>query len=663
MAKEFKGLYEFGEFHLDAAERRLVRGDEPIALTLKVFDTLLFLVQHSGHLVGKDELMKEVWSDSFVEEANVARHVWILRRALGDDEGDHRYIETVPKLGYRFIAPVREIGNPTVLSVVDQRGSSPTVREGSTTIMGASIESDVIAPTHLEHPLVGPAKQRRTIPVGAKLAAVLAVLAIALLAYAFVFRPAPAASEATIKSLAILPLKSLSGDANDDYLGLGIADSIITKVSQPGTITVRPTSAVRKYTGQQLDSLQVAQQLKVDSVLDGTVQRSGDRLRVSVNLLRAQDGASLWAQTFNVQLNDIFKMQDDVSQQVATQLRVKLRTTKRDHIVNASAYDLYMKAKFHAGLQNASDNDAAIELLERAISVDPNFAAAYADLGTEYRDKGFSLSPQDKEWGEKAFIAVNKALSLDPDLAEAHVSRAILLWTPGKGFPHETVIQEFRQALDLNPNLDEAHHQLANVYNHIGLLDKGQDEIQKALAINPANEGARYRVGVNLTYQGKYSQALSAFGEPNKFNPGIRAYQMAWVLFQLGRRDEAAALVEKYLKEYPQDEGGVLTSMTAMLAASAGDTKRSLNHIERAAEIGKGYGHFHHTAYAIASAYALMNKRDLAVKWLTAAADDGFPCYPLFERDQNLNNLRADPKFVAFMKRLKEQWEHYKETL
>jgi tetratricopeptide (TPR) repeat protein len=322
-----------------------------------------------------------------------------------------------------------------------------------------------------------------------------------------------------------------------------------------------------------------------------------------------------------------------------------------------------LKAKYFEGVLNSADNDEAIRLLQHAIAIDPNFAAAYADLATEYRNKRVSLSASDKELEDKALSAVTTALRLDPDLAEAHLSRCLLLWTPAKGFPHALAIDECRRAVELNPNLDEAHHHLANMYNHIGLLDKGQEELQKALEINPFNAGARFRIGVNLTYQCKYEQALTAFREATEYSRILWSYQVSYVLFELGRKDESAAIVEKYLKEFPHDEGGMLTSMKALLAASAGNTKESLENVKRAAEIGKDYIHFHHTTYAIASTYALLNKRDEALEWLRKTADTGFPCYPLFERDPNLNNLREDPKFQAFMKTLKEQWERYKATL
>ena len=686
-------VYEFGPFRLDAAEHQLLREGKAVPLTPKVFDILLVLVQNNGHVLGKDELMKAVWPDSFVEEGNLTRNVSTLRTALGGGPDEQQYIETVPRIGYRFVAGVEKTDEAPDLTVEEHSRSPAAIhREGSSdrdqaeqafNENGSMVASGFrVLPRELISPAddaapnqtpPGPAdagslfSRSRNNWIRVALVSLAAVI-IAALVYTLFFRGAPAARQPEIKSLAVLPLKSLSGEANDDYLGFGLADSIITKVSQIGELTVRPTSAVRKYTNQQIDSLAAAQQLKVDSVLDGTVQRAGDRLRVNLNLLRVSDGSSLWSDSFNVSFADIFKMQDEVSQQVAARLRLKLKPMEQARLASArptnpEAYDYYLRGKYHAGLQIKAEIEAAIELLERAVAIDPSFALAHAELSHEYRTKAFAFKPEEKEWEEKAFVAAEKALLLDPDLAQAHVARGLLLWTHSNHFPHERAIEEYRRALSLNPNLDEAHHQLASVYNHIGLLDKAEEEIQKAVAINPGNTGARFRVGVNLLYQGKYEQALAAMGDSQKFWPPGWGYQTAWALFQLGRKDEAAARIEESLKNYPQDEGGTLTSMEALLAASAGEEQKAGEKIKRAAEIGKGFGHFHHTAYAIASAYALMNKPGPALEWLQIAADDGFPCYPLFERDPNLDHLRQGQHFIAFMTKLKTQWEHYQATL
>jgi len=261
-------------------------------------------------------------------------------------------------------------------------------------------------------------------------------------------------------------------------------------------------------------------------------------------------------------------------------------------------------------------------------------------------------------------VAVEKALSLDPNLAEGHFARGIILWTHANHFPHEAVIQSYRRALDLDPNFDEAHHQLGVVYFHIGLLDKGLAELQKATSTNPSNTMARFRFGVVDLYRGKYEDAYMIFkSTPLTSNPSLWAFQCATALWRLGRREEATQLLDDYLQKYPQDEGGAGTSVKAMMLAKDGKYREAEIAIQHSIEIGRGFGHFHHTAYNIASAYALMNKAELAVKWLQDTADDGFPCYPLFANDTNLESLHKDDRYVAFMVKLKQQWENYQATL
>ena len=333
---------------------------------------------------------------------------------------------------------------------------------------------------------------------------------------------------------------------------------------------------------------------------------------------------------------------------------------------NATAYDAYMRGKVNVSSENPDDNEAAIKLFEQAVAADPTFAAAYAELARAYSIKArfFAPVPEKKKLNEEAEVDVEKALALDPNLAEGYFSKGLILWTPYKRFPHEQAVQSYKRALELNPNLDEAHHQLGFVYLHIGLLDKGWQEIEKALAINPGNSLARYRLGVIDMCRGKYEEAFQIFNStPLEKSPSLLAFYTSTALFRLGRNAEASAVIEQFLKSYPNDEGGLVTSVKAMMLAQAGKEREAEAAIQRAIEIGRGYAHFHHTSYSIASAYALMNQPDPALKWLQVTADEGFPCYPLFEGDTNLDNLRKDPRFISFMANLKQQWEHYNATL
>jgi serine/threonine protein kinase/predicted negative regulator of RcsB-dependent stress response len=329
---------------------------------------------------------------------------------------------------------------------------------------------------------------------------------------------------------------------------------------------------------------------------------------------------------------------------------------------NAVAYDAYMRGKVNVGSENSDNNNAAIKLFEQSVAADPNFAAAYAELARAYTIKArYSGTAAEKQkLYEDAEVDVEKALAIDPNLAEGHFARGLILWTPYKRFPHEQAIQSYRRAIELNPNFDEAHHQLGFIYLHIGLLDKAQQEIEKALAINSSNTLARYRLGVINMCRAKYEEAFQIFNStPRDMNPSLLAFYTSNALFRLGRNEEASEIIEKFFKDYPKDEGGAVTSVKAMMLAKAGKKREAEATIQHAIEIGRGYAHFHHTSYNIASAYALMNQPEQAMKWLQVAADEGFPCYPLFEGDANLDNLREDVRFISFMATQKQQWKHF----
>jgi len=311
---------------------------------------------------------------------------------------------------------------------------------------------------------------------------------------------------------------------------------------------------------------------------------------------------------------------------------------------NPVAYDAYMRGKVNVGSENPDNNNAAIKLFEQSVAADPNFAAAYAELARAYTIKArYSGTAAEKQkLYEDAEVDVEKALAIDPNLAEGHFARGLILWTPYKRFPHEQAIQSYRRAI------------------HIGLLDKAQQEIEKALAINPGNTLARYRLGVINMCRARYEEAFQIFNStPRDMNPSLLAFYTSNALFRLGRNEEASEIIEKFFKDYPKDEGGAVTSVKAMMLAKAGKKREAEATIQHAIEIGRGYAHFHHTSYNIASAYALMNQPEQAMKWLQVTADEGFPCFPLFEGDANLDNLREDVRFISFMATQKQQWKHF----
>ena len=328
------------------------------------------------------------------------------------------------------------------------------------------------------------------------------------------------------------------------------------------------------------------------------------------------------------------------------------------------AYDLYIRGKVKAGSENIDDTNEAIALLEAAVGLDSSCAEAYAQLARAYNTRSFKFTSQaeGRRFRENADVALAKALDLDPNLAEAHFVRGLVLWTKAKGFPHEQAIRSFKKALELDPDADETHHQLSMVYSHVGLLEEARSHVGQAIDLNPNNTMARFRVGVYMAWQCRFEDALAVLKTvPSDVSPFLVDRIRAEVYVQLGRLDKARPIIDGFLAGHPTDEGGSLTGVRALLLAKAGEAREARTMIARAIELGTGFGHFHHTAYNIAATYAALQEPDEAVEWIEAAADDGFPCYPYFERDPNLDGLRGYPRFVDLMSQLQKQWKHFKQ--
>ena len=311
-------------------------------------------------------------------------------------------------------------------------------------------------------------------------------------------------------------------------------------------------------------------------------------------------------------------------------------------------------------LEGKQNNPRVIELLEKAIALDPGSAEAHADLALAYTIRLFVYAPEEKDLQEKAYLAMERALALNPKLPTAYLARGRLKWTPSHHFPHADAIDDFAHALALDPNLAEALHYRGLVYIHIGLLQEGMQDFTRAVALNPANNGAHYRIGETHLFGCEYQKALDKFETIDAdFNPDIRAAHIGLALIGLGRKEDAFRSVRTYLDVHTNDAGGLVTSVEAMIHALFQREQEAEDAIRRAST-RRGRGHFHHTEYHIACAYALMNKKDLAIEWLRKSTAEGFNCYPSFERDANLANLRSDPRFLDLLATEKKRYETFK---
>ncbi len=498
----------------------------------------------------------------------------------------------------------------------------------------------------------------------------IAALVIGLVAMAIWFTrqrktPTPATAK-PIHSLAVLPMENFSGDPGQDYFADGMTETLISGLAKVGSLRVTSRTSVAQFKGSQKPLKQIANELNVDAVIEGSVQRFGDKIHVGVRLIEAETEAPIWTGEYNSDLRDVLALQNELAQAVTQAIRIKLTPQEQSRLaerrrINPAAYDDFLRGRYYLSRQTKSDNDSAIQALSRTVEADPEFAGGWAELAQAYVWRLFLFTPDEKDLQQAAFVAVEKALALDPELAEAYLARGRLLWTPANHFPHDQAIQEYRRALALNPSLDEARNQLAVVLGHVGLEDEALAELDQALKTNPSNTLARFRVGEVLLFKGEHEKALAALRNvPADANPSLIGHQIVLTLFDLGRKEEAAATLEKFLKDYPEDNRGLFTSLQAILAAADGQPRVAEERIKLAIERGKGFGHFHHTAYHVACAYALMNRKEEAIKWLEYAADNGFPCYVLFATDHNLDSLREHPRFQQFMARMKHDWEKYK---
>ncbi|MEW6212917.1 MAG: winged helix-turn-helix domain-containing protein, partial [Acidobacteriota bacterium] len=392
-----KQIYRFGQFTLDCVERRLTRDEEEIYLQPKTFDTLLYLVERHGSLVKKEEMLRALWADAFVTENALTRCIKEVREALADDAYQPRFIKTVPRVGYRFIAEVEEIALPlerdqkieeeiaSVEAVVAQESADLQTRTDEK--LSAQSDQAVIEMPQAPRPTRSRIRRlaRRPVRVGWLIIAASLLAVTGLVIYSL--WPAPASSP--VRSIAVLPFKPLVASDRDEAIEMGMADTLITRLSTVQQVIVRPLGDVRKYTALDEDPVAIGRKLNVDSVLDGSIQRSDDKVRVTVRLVSTRDGAAIWADQFNMKPADIFAIQDSISEEVATKLVGTLTGEERRQLTrrdtdSAAAYQLYLQGRHFFYQYREESGPRAIASFRAAIEADPEYALAYAGIADVY---------------------------------------------------------------------------------------------------------------------------------------------------------------------------------------------------------------------------------------------------------------------------------------
>jgi len=642
MATTLNVLYEFGPFQLDPPERQLLCDGQPIALSPKAFDLLLVLVDRSGHLIQKEELLKVVWPNSFVEEGNLAVTISLLRKALNDDRGQHRYIETVSKKGYRFVADVKR-HDDTESAIA---GTGPTAD---------------VAPKPI--PEVGPLPTvreaqpaRRKVNFSATLWVSVATLLIALVVIAFTRHRATASvpSSSEIRSLAVLPFQTLGMHTPDKYLEIGMADAVITKLANTRKVIVRPTSAIQRYAGPQLgpqlSPQGVGREQGVDAVLEGRIQRIDDRVRVTVQLIRVQDGVQLWADTFDKQFTDIFALEDSLSEMAAQSIRLQLtgeenrRFTKR-LTENPAAYEAYMKGRFFWNKRTDAGLKKGLEYFRDAIHLDPAFSEAYVGVADSYATLGLYAVLPPKQAFPAAKDAGSRALQMDSTLAAAHATLGFIYfyyeWNPSLS------AGEFQQALKANPHYAMAHSWYAESLAARGQYSEAAAEAERALQDDPLSMIIGSNAGWTYALAGQYDRAVETLKKAMEIDPTFPRthFRLGQVYEQRGEYALAISEFEQAVhlaEDDPYYEGSLGHGYGA-----SGNLQQARRVLEKLQDRAK---HQYVPPYAIAVVYAGMGNRDEAFHWLQKALEDRSTSMVFLRSDPEFAALRSDPRFSQLSK-------------
>jgi DNA-binding winged helix-turn-helix (wHTH) protein/TolB-like protein/Tfp pilus assembly protein PilF len=672
MREQRQGLYEFDLFCVDTGKRLLLRQGEPVPLKPKVFETLLVLVQNSGRVLDKDELMQTIWPDTIVEENNLTQNISAIRKALGERRDEHRYVVTVPGRGYRFVADVREP------HVEDKNGDhargngtfkvQPSI-EGASTPQAEWIAPQAVTQAEIQEELKEYEKEkddaqnvlalqmrarRRFRWIGG-----IALLVFTLLISFVVVLPRllrssgesrVAETDQAVKSIAVLPFKPLGAEA-EEYIGPGMADALITKLSNTGQITVRSTSAVLRYNKQSQDPLAAGRELGVDSVLDGKIQRVGERVRVTVQLVRVSDGASLWAQTFDEKFTDIFAMQDSISEQVTKALTLQLSRDERERMLkryteNTEAYQAFLKGRYFLDKRTAASFKKAMEYFQQAIGHDQNFALAYVGLSDCYHRLVQFAVMSPAEGIPKANAAVTKALSLDNSLAEAHATLGVISFRFLWDFP--TAERELKRAIELDPRYATAHMWYALYLQGMNKLPESEQEMELAAKLDPLSVTINNALADYYFQHRQYDRALEQYRKTLELDPSFPSAtgMIGRIYEQKGMYKEALAQYEKVAVLTDNKNRMAVAGYTYAISGRKDEARKVLD------ELLKRSQQTYMPPYSIAVIYLGLGEKDNAFVWLEKAYDDHSLTPGPLLYDPRLDNLRSDPRYQDLLKRI-----------
>jgi TolB-like protein/DNA-binding winged helix-turn-helix (wHTH) protein/Tfp pilus assembly protein PilF len=609
-----KHLYEFGPFRIDSVERLLFRGQDVIPLTPKAVDTLLALVSNRGRVLEKEELIKLIWPDSFVEEGGLARNISVLRRVFEDGSGEVQYIETIPKRGYRFVAPVTEAG-PTAQAVV-------------------ALPVPVPEPMRAEHKLA-----RRTVWITGGIIA----LAITLAWFSYTWHPGPR----RINSLVVLPLHNPSNDPAQEYFTEGMTEELINTLAKIEALRVISRTSAMTYKAGNKPLPQIAKELNVDAVVEGSVLQSGGRVRITVQLFEAKTEKQLWAQSYDQALRDVLTLQAEVASAIANEIQVKLTPGEKRRLATArtvdpEAYLVYSYGRYYWNKRSPEFIRKGIEYFERAIAKDPSYAPPYAGLADAYAQLGsigIDAAPP-REVMPKAKAAALEAVKRDETLAEGHTSLAYVRLSYDWDF--DAAEREFKRAIQLNPGYATAHHWYAHYFLARGQPEQALAEMRRAQALDPRSLIINMGVGWGF-YQGRrYVEAIQQYRSVVDMDPSFYLTHCTLGMAYEGKHQYPEAIAEyKTALGLPGSRAFALAGLGRAyeLSGQHNEARQVVNELENS--VKRQYV----PAVYLAAIYAAMNDKDQSIAWTRKAYDERSDYLVYLPTEPWADALRSDPRF------------------
>jgi TolB-like protein/DNA-binding winged helix-turn-helix (wHTH) protein/Tfp pilus assembly protein PilF len=626
----------FGVFEVDLRAGELRRKGLQVKLQEQPFRVLAMLLDHAGEVVTREELQTKLWpADTIVDfDHGLNKAINKVRKALGDSAENPRFVETVGRRGYRFIAEaVVAEGTP-----LDR--SEPAIEDSPATIEPDRVDFE------------GKPAARKRLPWrlgGTTSTFALGLVLVILLGWMLRLRSRPSIE---IQSLAVLPLESLSSDASQEYFADGMTDELITDLAQISALRVISRTSVMPYKRARKPLAQIARELNVDAVVEGTVLRSGDRVRITAQLIEVSADKHIWSQSYESDLRDTLAVQNKVARAIADQIRINLTpqeqaTLKNVKVVNPEAYESYLKGRYFWNKRTADGLKAAVAYFDQAIESDPNYARAYAGLADSYALMGDwqygVLAP--KEALPRAEAAAMKALELDSTLGEAHVSLAFTL--DGFDWDWGSADREFKRALELSPGYATAHHWYAW---HLALVGRNAEaiaEMKRAQKLDPLSLIISADLAELLVIAHSYDESIVESRKTIDMDPNfaLSHNQLALAYIQKEMRSEAISELEKAVRL----SGGspICTANLARAYAASGRTNEALKLL---GDLQKGSNPVYSRATEIAMVYAALGDKNQAMNWLEKGYEERFNPGVLLR--PGFNPLRSDPRFQDLLRRL-----------